>query len=438
MVFSRLFKSSRDAQPAGADPQPDDTDSAGQSDDPDASDALPDLTWHERALAVLPTGSSTGSKRMEALWGTADAHAPSHFVNASGCRVTTVDDETLIDCTMALGSVALGYADERVTSAIVATLTGGNVAGLPHAIEVDVAERFCEAVPCAEKVQFLKTGAEAVAAAVRLARAYTGRTRVIGCGYFGWLDWCTGEPGVPDGVRSQYTTIPFDDLTALERAVTAAGSDLAAIVLEPVIEAFPSEAWIARARELATTTGAALIFDEIKTGFRIAPGGYQEYSGITPDLAVFGKALANGFPLSAVCGNAALMDTARKNWISSTLASEATALAAARVVLQLHSDKDICADLARAGADMRTAVSNAVRASRVPGISFGGIDPMWFLGFDSPELETRFLTAAAASGVLLKRGPYNFGSLAHDAETIHEIESCTSNALVEMRREDEA
>ena len=430
MVFKRFFGSGDTPSP---DSEPRDSGDDNPEERDDAPEELPDTTWAERAMRVLPTGTSTGSKRPDALWGSADTHAPTHYVRAEGCRITTSDHDALIDCTMALGAVALGYADERVTSAVVAAAAGGNVAGLPHALEVEVAERFCEAVPCAEKVQFLKTGAEAVAAAVRLARAHTGRSMVIASGYFGWLDWCQNEPGVPPGVTADCVRVPFDDVVALEAAVAAAGSGLAAIVLEPVVERLPSPEWIARARELATKQGAVLVFDEVKTGFRLKPGGYQELSGVTPDLAAFGKALANGYPLSAVCGRADLMDTAKRTWISSTLACDSIALSAARVVLHLHVEEDICAKLAQIGGDMRTAVSNALGASRVQGISLAGIDPMWFLKFESPALETEFLTTVAANGVLFKRGPYNFASLAHDAETIHEIESCTSNALVAMR-----
>jgi glutamate-1-semialdehyde 2,1-aminomutase len=406
--------------------------------DDDVPEELPDVSWAERARAVLPMGTSTGSKRPESLWGAADAGGPTHYLRAAGCIVTTTDDDELIDCTMALGAVALGYADERVTRSVVAAAAHGNLSGLPHALEVEVAELFCEAVPCAEKVQFLKSGAEAVAAAVRLARAATGRTRVIGCGYFGWLDWCSSESGVPAAVQADYTKIPFDDIPALDAAVQACGDSLAAIVLEPIVERLPSPAWIARARELTTQRGAVLIFDEVKTGFRVATGGYQELAGVTPDLAAFGKALANGYALAAVCGNAALMDTARSTWISSTLACDTTALAAARAVLHVHADEPVCDELARIGGEMRTSVSNAIRASRMGGIEVAGIDPMWFLRFESPALETRFLTRAAANGVLFKRGPYNFAALAHDGELIHGIEECTSNALVSLRDEDAA
>jgi glutamate-1-semialdehyde aminotransferase len=431
MVFSRFFR-----QPDRPDP----ADDAGAGHETDGESAGPpeesdEASWRERAMAVLPTGSSTGSKRPEALWGSADAHAPSHYVRASGCRLTTSQGDELIDCTMALGSVAIGYADERITGTVVAAMAAGNVSGLPHVLEVDVAERFSEAVPCAEKVQFLKTGAEAVAAAVRIARTYTGRSRIVGCGYFGWLDWSSQERGVPEADRALYQKVPFGDVAALERAVDAAGDDLAAIVIEPVVERLAPDDWIARARALATNRGAALVFDEVKTGFRLRPGGYQELSGVTPDLAAFGKALANGFPLAAVCGSAALMDALRNTWVSSTLAGETAALAAAQAVLELHTERDVCAELATTGAAMRTAVENAVRASRRPGITVAGMDPMWFLRFDDPALEGRFLVAAAREGLLLKRGPYNFASLAHDADTIHEIEARASNALVSLRDE---
>src|SRR5262249_47509295 len=187
-----------------------------------------------------------------------------------------VDGNEYLDCTMALGAVALGYAEPNVTRAVVDAIAAGGVSALSSYREVDVAERLCGVIPCADKVQFLKTGAEAMAAAVRIARTYTSREVVIGCGYFGWLDWSADEaPGVPDGTRQAFRRVPFNDVPALEAAVTAAGNQLAAIVIEPVIEKLPESAWINRARELATASGAVLIFDEIKTGFRLKTGGYQ-------------------------------------------------------------------------------------------------------------------------------------------------------------------
>lgn len=394
-----------------------------------------DEEWAGRAAELLPTGASTGSKRREVLYGTDEPAGPTHFVRAAGCRVETTDGAELIDCTMALGSVAIGYAEPRITEAAVAAIAQGAVSGLSHVLEVELAERFCNVVPCAERVQFLKTGAEAMSAAVRIARAYTGRDVVVGSGYFGWHDWSSTQPGVPESVRRDFRAVPFDDIPALERAVTDAGSDLAAIAIEPVVERMPSEEWIARARALCDSTGAALIFDEMKTGFRLATGGFQQLSGVTPDLAAFGKALANGFPLSAVCGRAPLMDSLRKSWVSSTLASEGGALAAALAVLDWHDNEDVCGELARIGGEMRTHFTSALKASGLGGISVHGIDPMWFVRFESTDAERRFVSLAAQHGALFKRGAYNFAALAHDEDALVEMEAAASNAFVAMRQE---
>jgi glutamate-1-semialdehyde 2,1-aminomutase len=392
--------------------------------------------WRPRAAAIIPGGASTGSKRPNALFGDRGAGLPTHFVRASGCRIETAEGRELIDCTMALGAVAIGYADEVVTQAVLEAAGNGNVCGLSPALEIEVAERLAEVIPCAEQVRFLKTGAEGVAAAVRIARAHTERTVVIACGYFGWLDWSSDAGGVPESVRVDIVRVPFDDVDALESAAKAVGQRLAAIVLEPVIERLPSLEWIAEARRACDDSGAVLIFDEVKTGFRLKLGGYQELAEITPDIAVFGKALANGYPLSAVVGRESVMRAAADTWISSTLASETVALAAARAVLEWHARAEVCESLGDIGAEMRGSVDRAIAASRIQGVQTDGLNQMWMIRFDSPERESRFLELAAEGGVLFKRGAYDFPCLAHDEEAIAEIESAASSALVRMRDEE--
>ncbi|MEO7082762.1 MAG: aminotransferase class III-fold pyridoxal phosphate-dependent enzyme [Gemmatimonadaceae bacterium] len=410
---------------------PDDELEVGEEEEPEDAD------WQTRARGVMPTGASTGSKRAEALYGRADAVGPTHFTQAVGSRVFDADGNEYWDCTMALGAVAIGYAETNVTRAVVDAIAAGNVCGLSSVREVDVAERLCGVIPCADRVQFLKSGAEATAAAVRIARTYTARDLVVGCGYFGWLDWCADDAaGVPAATKTLLRRVPFDDIAALEAAVTDAGTALAAIVIEPVIERLPSIEWITRARELATSSGAVLIFDELKTGFRLKTGGYQEYSGIIPDLASFGKAMANGFPLAAVVGHHDVMNAARKTWISSTLAGEAASLAACGAVLNWHDQAEVCESLWNVGAEIRASVSAAIDASGVEGVTIDGIDPMWMFRWDSPERETRFLELAAANGVLFKRGAYNYAALAHDEDAIRGIEGGASAALVELRDEE--
>jgi glutamate-1-semialdehyde 2,1-aminomutase len=442
MAFSRFFGRGRDAAPsptpdaaapeAPADEQGDDT--TGSADD----DALPEdadqRSWRERAEALLPTGASTGSKRYAALWGDdAEPGLWTHFVSAAGCRVMATGGTQFIDCTMALGSVALGYAEPRVSQAVVDAVAEGSVSAFSSWREVELAERLHTLIPCAERVQFLKTGAEATSAAIRLARTYTGRDRVIASGYFGWHDWAADNAeGVPAALRSHTIRVPFDDVAALERAVADAGNGLAAVILEPVVERAASDAWLRRARELCDASGAALIFDEIKTGFRVAPGGYQERCGITPDLATFGKAMANGFPLAAVVGHAALMDAARRTWISSTLASESSALAAALAVLDWHEEADICGTLAETGRELRATFDRAIEASGLSGVSTDGIDPMFLLRWDDPARESYVVRTAAEAGVILKRGAYNFAAVAHDEDALQEIEAAVSGAFVAL------
>ena len=433
MPFKRLFGRGSDdtPPPPPAEPEGDDEEVVEPEGALDA-DGI-DLDWRERAAIVIPGGTSTGSKRPAALYGPGSTLGPAHFASAQGCRVVTPSGRALVDCTMALGSVAIGYADDAVSRAVLTAVASGHVCGLASTAEVEIAERLCEVIPCAEQARFLKPGGEAVAAAVRIARTATGRATVVGSGYFGWQDWWSTSAGVPAGASADFVGVPFDDVAALEAAARAAGSALAAIILEPVITAIPSPEWCATARRLCDETGAVLIFDELKTGFRLAPGGYQEFAAVEPDLAIFGKAMANGFPLAAVVGRAAIMEAAEQTWISTTLAGEAVGLAAAGAVLDIYAEVDVCAALWRVGKQMRESVAAAVAASGVDGMEVTGIDPMWSLTFDDEGRQQRFLQRAALDGVLFKRGAYNYAALAHDDdEILLEIERVASTALVEV------
>lgn len=445
MIWDKFRRSRGDETPA---PEPAGPVSEGSDDGDDEGfpEGDPEAVgehepWGARAAVAIPDGSSTGSKRPSAIYGDGplDDTLPTHYSRARGCSLFLVDGDAeleVVDCTMALGSVAIGYADSHVISVVAQAASLGNVGGMPNVLEVSVAERLCDFISCAEQVRFLKSGAEATSAAVRIARTYTARDHVVCAGYFGWHDWASDgdTAGVPRSARADVTRVPFDDIAALERAVSAAGQSLAAIVIEPVVERLPSPEWIARARALATDAGAVLIFDEMKTGFRLKTGGYAELSGVDPDLAVFGKAMANGFPLAAVVGRADVMDAARRTWISSTLAGESVGLAAAHAVLDWYEKEDVCATLATVGAAMRGAVERAIVACGLPGIVVSGLDPMWRIEFDDPDAERGFVRHAVTHGALFKRGAYNFAALAHE-EAIGDIEAAASAALVAIREE---
>jgi glutamate-1-semialdehyde 2,1-aminomutase len=267
-------------------------------------------------------------------------------------------------------------------------------------------------------VRFLRTGAEATAAAVRLARTATGRTHVIASGYFGWLDWCSDAAGVPDAARADITWVPFGDVAALEAAASRHASDLAGVILEPLVHEIAPAAWLLASRRVCDRTGAVLIFDEIKTAFRIRTGGVQELLGVIPDLTTLGKAMANGYPLSAVVGRAGVMQQATATWISSTAATETTGLAAANAVFAWHDRVDVPDRMAQAGGMLQEIIGTALAESPWVGVRAEGPPAMWRLEADAAEAIDALVVAAARAGVLLKRGAYQFGALAHDAQAL--------------------
>ncbi len=364
----------------------------------------------------VPGFTSTGSKRPDALFGT-----PARMTRASGCRVWDENGREHIDFVMALGAVALGYGHADVNRAATAAIAAGVVGPLPPVAEEELAEALCGQIPWLERVRFLKTGAEAVAAAVRLARVATGRDEVLGCGYHGWLDWCQGATeGVPAPVRDLFAELPFNDVAAGREMIRARAPRLAAVVVEPVIVSEPTREWLQMLRVETERAGAILIFDEIKTAFRLAIGGAVARYHVTPapDLVVLGKALANGFPLAVVGGRTDLMNAASRTWISSTLATEGVSLAAARATLDVFVRDDVCGHLHRVGTRLLHGLHEVQRAHSGLVTGVAGIAEMCFLHYATEDLSRAVASQAAARGLLFKRTAYNFVSLAHDEGTV--------------------
>jgi glutamate-1-semialdehyde aminotransferase len=270
-----------------------------------------------------------------------------------------------------------------------------------------------------ERVRFFKTGAEAMAAAVRLARVRTGRDLIFGCGYHGWLDWCLrAEEGVPAATRALYHVIPFDDPQAAREQIRRAGDHLAAVVFEPVILREPGAEWLGVLREETRRVGALLVIDEIKTVCRLAVGGATERYGLDPDLLVLAKAMANGFPLAAVGGRDAVMAGVSRTWMSSTLATEWVALAASLTTLRVMVEQQVPAHLHRVGSRLLGGLRTLADRHQGLGVRAAGIPEMALLELQDPAHSGRLARAAARRGLLFKRSAYNFVSLAHDEAAI--------------------
>jgi glutamate-1-semialdehyde 2,1-aminomutase len=375
--------------------------------------------------------TSTGSKRPAALFGAAGESLSLRMTRSSGCRVWDSEGREYLDYIMGLGAVALGYGHPEVTRAVTEAAEQGVIGPLPPVLEEVLAADFCRAIPWLERVRFLKTGAEAVSAAVRLARVVTSRDAVLGCGYHGWHDWCqTAEGrGVPASTRALYREVPFNDAARTREMIRAAGDRLAAVVFEPVILEPPTPEWIAVLREETLRAGAILIADEIKTVCRLAVGGACERFGIRPDLVVMGKAIANGFPLAAVGGRADVMDAVSRTWISSTLASETVSLAAARATLTVMTEAKVPAHLTRVGTRLLAGLQAlAARHDRVVARA-AGVPEMCFLEYRDEPQSGRVALACAEQGLLFKRSAYNFVSLAHDEAIVDRALDVLEDAL---------
>ena len=285
--------------------------------------------------------TSTGSKRPEALFGTAGDDVPLRMVRSSGCWVLDAQGREYLDFVMALGAVALGYADPEVNRAVWEAVERGTIGSLSPVEEAQLAAQLGNADPDARGSAFPQVRGRSSRGCGTGGEYPSGRDRVLGCGYHGWLDWCSRQSGVPNAVQALFDTIPFNDAEKSIARIREQGDALACVVIEPVVEAAPAEEWLEALREATEQVGAVLIFDEIKTAFRVAHGGAVERWGGSPDLIVLGKAMANGYPLAAFGGRVDLMARVSDTWISSTMATEFVSLAAARATIAGRRQVDL-------------------------------------------------------------------------------------------------
>lgn len=361
-----------------------------------------------RAEHVIPLGSQTFSKsRTQYPVGA----APLFAQRSQGSRTWDIDGNEYVDLVSSLGAVALGYGDEEINEAVMKQLRDGVTLSLAHPIEAEVAERMVDIIPCAEKVRFAKNGSDATSAAIRLARAFTGRDHVIVCGYHGWQDWYIGSTtmnlGVPEQVRALTHSIEYNNLEALETIIMRLKGEVAALIMEPMTSTWPDENYLQEVRRITEEKGIVLVFDEMLTGFRFAPGGAQEYFGITPDLAAFGKALANGFPLSAIVGKKEILDVMPNIFFSGTFGGETLSLTAAKVVLDRMATGEPTETLARLGSDLLNRIESSRPDESKAILEFTG-HPAWIFhkwNIADNELlaqaKTLFLQEMLRSGVLV-------------------------------------
>jgi glutamate-1-semialdehyde 2,1-aminomutase len=380
-----------------------------------------------RAREVIPLGAQTFSKSV-----TQYPHGVSPYFaeRAEGARVWDVDGNVYTDFINALASVTLGYGDPDVKDAVARQLEDGTIFSLSHTLEAEVAELICSVVPSAEMVRFGKNGSDATSGAIRIARAYTGRDHVLTCGYHGWQDWYIGatarNKGVPEAVRALTHTFPYNDLESLDRRLAELDGKVAAIILEPMNVTEPKPGFLEGLRERATAKGIVLVFDETITGFRFANGGAQELFGVTPDLSTFGKGLANGFPLSAVCGRRDIMMEMEEVFFSFTMGGETLSLAAAKASLLKMIREPVVSYLKALGQKLREGTAERIESHGVGGFLSVSGHPAWsFLNFRDAEGATSFEIKTLWMQEILARGFLTLGthnmSYAHTKEDVERL-----------------
>lgn len=400
-------------------------------------------SWEQfdHSAKYLGCGSSTLSKAAKMR----DAEPPL-IVKGSGCRVWDPDGNEYIDFANALGPISLGHAVPEINEAIAAQLESGIIFGRPHPLEGEVAELLCEMIPSAERVRFLKTGGEAIAACIKIARAATGRDLVVQCGYNGWINTLSrdsgfrppgiaaGTPlkGIPDALSSLHVALPWGEMDAWEQTFAEHGDRIAAVVIAadyPGLE--KGRQFLPAVRELTRKHGTLMIMDEIVMGFRLAVGGAHDYFGVTPDLAVFAKGMANGMPISAYLGRGDLIDSCRDLSISSTFGGETLSLAAVKAVIGFYRKNNVIDYLWKTADTLWRAANALFERSGLPvRITGAPVAPRTLVddGLDQGEL----MKALYRNGLLFYSVPYT--SYSHRAKDVEETLQRLETAVRELSR----
>ena len=277
------------------------------------------------------------------IFGMAAMGYPAFVQCAAGARFWDVDGKAYLDYILGFGPIVLGYDDPAVCRAIADQMARGTVYGLAHPKELEVADLLVKVIPRAEMVGFFLGGSAATSAAVRLSRAYTGRDKVIVCGYHGWHDWARpGDVGVPQPVSALTLAVPYGDLDALENCLKRNDNQVACVVMETIQAGGPPEGFLQGCVDVAHAHGAVCVFDETKVGFRVAMGGAGEYYGATPDMATYGKACCNGYAGSFIAGRREILASkaCRKTWMTATAHADPLSLTAISVVVRELQRRD--------------------------------------------------------------------------------------------------
>ncbi len=401
-------------------------------------------TLWEKAKKLIPGGGQLLSKRAELF---APGQWPAYYSKAEGAYVWDLDSNKYLDMlNMGIGSCMLGYADPDVNSAAIEAVQKGSMSTLNCPEEVELAELLLSLHPWAGMARFARTGGESMAIAARIARAYTGRDTIAFCGYHGWADWYLAtnlqtkdaladhllaglEPkGVPKGLAGSIVPFHYNKIEELE-AIVARTPDLAAIFMEPMHGEYPQDGFLQKVRDIATKTGAVLVFDEITIGFRLAVGGAHKVLGVEPDMAIFAKGMSNGFPMAAIIGTSAVMQAAQDTFISSTFWTERVGPAATLAAIKKMQKVNLPEHLATVGGKIKK-IWDEVGKRHGLAVTSSEVLPLLFFTFpgsDPAAQKTLYVQEMLKRGILATNQFY--ASYVHTDEHIAEYEKALNEVF---------
>lgn len=362
---------------------------------------------------------------------------PVFVERAKGAYFWDCDGNCYVDYPLALGPIILGYAYEEVDSVVREQMSKGFLYSLSSRLEIELAEVLCEVIPSAEMVKILKSGSDAMSAAVRVARAYTGKDVVAVCGYHGWHDWTvvrtSRNAGIPSGLKELVFEFQYNNPDSLQKVFDLNPNKVAAVILEPVGMYMPENDFLNKVAMLAKRNNALLIFDEIITGFRLSMGGAQSYFSVTPDLSAFGKAMANGYPISALVGKTDIMNAVGdKVFISSTYGGDLLSITAAIKTIEILKEKKVNNYILNLGQQLKDGLNNSIKEYKI-NASCEGMPHKTFLVFKDMEgvsgkmIETLFRQECLARGIFLGYG--HFICFSHTREDIQNAIKVASEVL---------
>lgn len=363
---------------------------------------------YERALRHIPWATQTNAKRYDQPF---IPSRPPFIVRGSGCRIWDMDDREYIDFRASLGPITLGHCYREVDDAVRAELDRGFLFSMASPREAEAAEAILGTLGWADKIRFMKTGADTNACCLRLARSLTGRDHLLTVGYHGYQDWFAlawPNHGVPSTLAQYVHEIAYGDIAAAEQLFSKLGDQLAAALVVPVEwDRDPSPAFLQRLRELCDEHGSVLIYDEVLTGFRLARGGAAEYFGVVPDLAAYAKGISNGYPLSAYAGKARFMDVLDRTIITTTYAGETLSLTAAIKVMEILNREPVFDHLFQLGNRLRHGMDSIFHECGWPARTVG-LAPAPYMAMEGDPAQTGKLQKAFFNWL------YQHGVFAHN------------------------